>query len=59
MKKLYEVRKKYLAEALSYLGFRYYKNGFGEETTYTFENTEKFSIALHELNQLKNKLKNM
>ena len=55
--KMYEVKKKYLAEALSYLGFRYYKNGFGENTVYTFENTEKFSKAMHELNQLKEKIK--
>ena len=55
--KMYEVKKKYLAEALSYLGFRYYKNGFGENTIYTFENTEKFSKAMHELNQLKEKIK--
>jgi len=56
--KLYEIRKKYLAEALSFLGFRYYKKGFGENTLYSFENTEKFSKALHELNQLKDKLRN-
>lgn len=58
MKKIYEIRKKYLAEALSFLGFRYYKQGFGDETTYTFENTEKFATALHELSELKNKLRN-
>jgi hypothetical protein len=55
--KLYEVKKRYLAEALSYLGFRYYKNGFGNDTTYSFENTEKFNTAMYELNQLKEKLK--
>ena len=57
--KTYEVRKRYLAEALSYLGFRYYKNGYGDNTIYTFENTEKFSKAMHELNQLKEKIKTM
>lgn len=57
--KTYEVRKRYLAEALSYLGFRYYKNGFGTDTIYSFENTEKFSKAMHELNQLKEKIKTM
>ena len=56
--KIYEVKKKYLAEALSFLGFKYHKQGFGKETTYTFENTEKFSKALHELSQLKRKLDN-
>ena len=55
----YDVKKKYLAEALSYLGFRYYKNGFGENTVYTFENTEKFSKAMHELNQLKERIKTL
>jgi len=57
--KIYEVKKKYLAEALSFLGFKYFKKGFGEDTIYTFENTEKFSKALHELTLLKNKIKNM
>jgi len=57
--KTYEVRKRYLADALSYLGFRYYKKGFGVDTIYTFENTEKFNKAMHELNQLKEKLKNI
>jgi len=57
--KIYEVKKKYLAEALSFLGFKYFKKGFGENTIYTFENTEKFSKALHELTLLKNKIKNM
>lgn len=55
--KTYEVRKRYLAEALSYLGFRYYKNGFGADTIYSFENTEKFNKAMHELNLLKEKLR--
>lgn len=53
---IYEVKKKYLADALSYLGFRYYKNGFGIDTIYSFENTEKFSQALIGLNLLKDKL---
>lgn len=57
--KIYEVRKKYLAEALSFLGFKYYKKGFGEDTIYTFENTEKFAKALHELTLLKTKFRNM
>jgi len=56
--KTYEVRKRYLAEALSYLGFRYYKQGFGTDTVYSFEDTDKFSKAITELNQLKEKLRN-
>ena len=55
----YEVKKRYLAEALSFLGFRYYKKGFGENTIYSFKNTEKFSKALNELTILKNKFKEM
>lgn len=51
-----KINKKYLAEALSYLGFRYYKNGFGNDTTYSFERTDKFDQALTELNLLKDKL---
>ena len=57
--KLYEVKKKYLADALSYLGFRYYKKGFGVNTIYTFENTEKFSKAMTKLNLLKEEINNM
>jgi len=53
----YEVKKRYLAEALSYLGFRYFKNGFGADTIYSFEDTDKFSKAMHELNLLKEKLR--
>jgi len=56
--KTYEVRKRYLAEALSYLGFRYFKNGFGNDTIYSFENTEKFSKAMTKLNQLKEEINN-
>lgn len=57
--KVYEVRKKYLADALSYLGFRYFKKGFGEDTIYTFEKTEKFTKAITKLNLLKEEINNM
>ena len=55
--KYYEIRKKYLAEALSFLGMRYFK--FNKEdgaVIYSFENTENFNIALNELTKLKNRL---
>jgi len=55
-KKYYDVRKKYLADALSYLGFKYFKDGFKENTIYSFEDTELFRTAMTELNNLKNKL---
>lgn len=48
------INKKYLALALSFLGFRYYvfqdSNG---KTVYSFENTENFNTALYKLLQLK------
>ncbi len=55
-KKYYEVRKKYLSDALSYLGFRYYLFTKQSETVYSFENTEKFQYALHQLTLLKNEV---
>ena len=40
------VEKKYLAESLSFLGFRYYKFTYGSSILYSFENTDKFKKAL-------------
>ena len=51
------IEKKYLAEALSFLGFKYYKFGEGKETVYSFEDTDKFRFALGELLELRNKIK--
>ena len=50
------IEKKYLAEALSFLGFKYYKYGEGKETKYSFEETDKFKFALGELLELRNKI---
>lgn len=53
-KKYYEVKKKYLAFAISFLGFQYYT--FDKEDgkkLYTFEDTESFRKALTELSNLK------
>lgn len=58
MKKYYEIKKKYLAIAMSYLGFHYLKFGTGEDTLYSFENTDKFRQALTSLTNLKNQLNN-
>ncbi|MBW9170756.1 hypothetical protein K2F43_05990 [Clostridium estertheticum] len=55
--KYYEVRKKYLAEALSYLGMPYMKFNKEDGTiVYSFENTDNFNLALNELTKLKNRL---
>ena len=57
MKKNYiEIKKVYLAEALSFLGFHYYKFTNLTETIYSFENTDKFQSAFKELIQLRDKL---
>ena len=55
-KKYVEVKKRYLAEALSFLGFHYYKFTNPEETVYSFENSEKFQTAFKELIQLRERL---
>jgi len=55
---IYEVRNKYQADALAYLGFRYYKKGFGAETVYTFEETEILIGAIKQMNGIKNRVKN-
>ena len=55
--KYYEIKKRYLAEALSFLGMRYFKYNKEDGTIiYSFENTDDFNIALNELTKLKNKL---
>lgn len=50
------IRNKYLADALVFLGLNYFKNGFGKETTYSFEETNDFKNALGELLKLREKL---
>lgn len=51
--KIYEIENKYLAEGISYLGFRYFKTGHGKETIYTFEDTVEFRTALEGIKNLK------
>ena len=53
--KYFEIRKKYMADALSYLGFRYFKFNDHEGISYSFEDNEKFREALNDLLGLKNK----
>ena len=52
--KYFEIRKKYLAEALAFLGFKYYKFNTPEYTLYSFVDTEEFREALNDLLRLKN-----
>lgn len=56
--KYFEIRKKYLAEALSYLGFKYYKFTNADYTMYSFEDTDNFKLALNDLLRLKDKYTN-
>ncbi|AQS09661.1 hypothetical protein CLOBY_17920 [Clostridium saccharobutylicum] len=53
------IRKKYLADALSFLGFRYMKfdNENGKE--YSFEDNKKLQYAFEELIRLKKELEIM
>lgn len=55
------IHKKYLAEALSFLGFRYYKfydKAEPETVKYSFVETEEFNKALNEILELKTKYNN-
>lgn len=54
--KYYKIRKKYLAAALGYIGFKYYKFNEGEKIIYSFEDTNKFRQALTKLTELKNEI---
>lgn len=55
-KNYYEIRKRYVADALSWLGYRYKKEGYGKDTIYKFEDTEEFNRALSGLMELRNKV---
>ena len=55
-KQYYEIRKKYLAESMAFLGYKYMKDGYGKDTTYRFENTDQFNKALTGLMELKDKV---
>ncbi len=52
-----QINKRYLAEALAFLGFRYYKFNDNGQIIYSFENTEKFSLALVKLLNLRDELR--
>ncbi|HBJ1649386.1 hypothetical protein [Clostridium botulinum] len=59
-KKYKNIKKKYLADALSFLGFRYmiFDNEDGTKE-YTFEDTFKFQYALNELLKFKKEINNL
>ena len=48
-KDYYAVRKKYLANALAYLGYRYYRFDNGKDIVYSFKDTKEFREALQGL----------
>ena len=57
--KYYPINKRYLAEAMSFLGFKYMKfNNYLDEQIYSFEDTAKFRIALNKLTLLKKEINN-
>jgi hypothetical protein len=57
-KQYYNVNKKYLALALSFLGFHYRLFTTDLQIEYAFENTEQFKNALNDLLKLKKKYNN-
>lgn len=57
--KYYNVNKKYFADALAFLGFKYYKFDKADGTkAYSFEDTKEFQTAMRELSNLKKKYNN-
>ncbi|BDR74300.1 hypothetical protein K144316041_p21390 (plasmid) [Clostridium tetani] len=56
-KNYFEVKNKYLAEALAFMGFKYYKfNGEDGKIIYSFQDTEKIKYVMECLIQLKREL---
>lgn len=53
------IDKKYLADALSFLGCRYYIFNKDGRKVYSFEKTDKFSLALAKLLELKDEINNI
>lgn len=54
----YQTDKKYLAESLSFIGFRYYKFNNDKTTnvmTYAFDNTKELRAAIEEIMSLRKK----
>ena len=57
-KKYRSIRKKYLADALAFLGFRYYKYTNEDGISYSFEDTENLKYAIDSLMSLKSNCEN-
>lgn len=58
MEKYFEVRNKYLAEGLAFLGFKYYKFNDKEtgKTIYSFEDTKTIQDTIEHLLNLKKEI---
>lgn len=56
IKKYFKVTNLYLADALAFIGYKYFKNGFGKETTYTFQDTQQIQLAINELINMRKQL---
>lgn len=55
-KKYFMVTNVYLAQGLAFLKFAYFKNGFGKETTYTFEDTKQIQDTINTLIKMRKQL---
>jgi len=56
IKKYFTVTNKYLAESLAFLKFTYFKNGFGKDCVYTFEDTIKIQNTIDTLIEMRKQL---
>jgi len=55
-KRFIEIRSRYLSEALSFLGFKYQKFGYGSETKYSFQDTQLIQDTVTKLIKMKKDL---
>lgn len=58
-KKYYIIRSEYFAKGLAFLGFDYYKFGYGKDTEYSFENTTELQSAIKQLFKLRNEYRHL
>ncbi|EJO5346492.1 hypothetical protein NRP93_000542 [Clostridium botulinum] len=54
--KYIEIRNKYLAQGLSFLGYRYFKFGQGKDTIYSFKNENNIEDSINHLLKLKKEI---
>lgn len=58
VKEYYETDRIYIANTLSFLGFRYYKfTNFKGKQVYSFKNTEELQLAVTKIFELKNEFR--